>query len=155
MRCPYCKKMGSAVLDGRVVLRDASYYRRRACPRCSKRWNTYERVFNPIQRVQHADGTVEPFSADTLLSRLHRHCAKLEVWPARQRIAGEKLLTRLCDRGRQTTTADIAEALMVTLSELHPMACLRFELEWRAPKDPADMLKIVWDFAERHGMRRK
>ncbi len=105
--------------------------------------------------VEHRDGKVERFSDSTLLHRLHRHCTKLEVWPRDERMAGAELLKRLRTTDLFLSTAHIADEMMATLTKLHPIACLRFELEWCEPKNAADMLGIVWQFAERNGILQK
>ncbi len=155
MRCPVCKGDDSQVIDGRAKDGGKIYRRRRRCPDCGRRWNTQERIRENAPRVRHRDGKIEDFDGTVLFECFTRHCGKLPVTPHQQEEVVERLLTRLRGEAGLLSTEGIAEAMMGTLLELHPIASLRFETEWRRPQNAADMLEIVWDFADRNGILRR
>ncbi|HEX7018266.1 MAG TPA: transcriptional regulator NrdR [Patescibacteria group bacterium] len=66
MRCPYCGKTDSSVIDSREADDTTSIRRRRMCNACDKRFTTYERVEGIELKVIKKDGTREDFSRDKL-----------------------------------------------------------------------------------------
>lgn len=66
MRCPYCGKTDSSVIDSREADDTTSIRRRRMCNTCDKRFTTYERVEGIELKVIKKDGTREDFSRDKL-----------------------------------------------------------------------------------------
>lgn len=152
MRCLFCKGPDSGVIDTRPKDGGVAIRRRRKCPNCGRRWSTVERVLEEAPRVLHRDGRTEAFEGGVLFERFTRHCVKLPIPLHCQEEAADRLLERLRAHGGLLSTGAIAEAMMATLLELHPIASLRFEAEWRRPQNAADMLEIVWDFADRNGI---
>jgi len=66
MKCPYCAKDETVVIDSREADDQTSIRRRRACTRCDKRFTTYERIEGIDLKVMKKDGTKEDFSRDKL-----------------------------------------------------------------------------------------
>jgi transcriptional repressor NrdR len=152
MRCPFCKGFDSQVLGGGVKDGGDIYRRRRKCLNCGRRWSTHERIRENAPRVRHRDGRIEEFDGAVLSACLGRHCAKLHIPLHCQGEAADRLLDRLRASDGFLSTEAIADVMMETLLELHPIASLRFETEWRRPQNAADMLEIVWQFADRNGL---
>lgn len=66
MKCPYCGKADTVVVDSREAEDQSCIRRRRACGVCEKRFTTYERVEGIDLKVIKKDGTREDFSRDKL-----------------------------------------------------------------------------------------
>lgn len=66
MRCPYCGKTETSVIDSREADDTTSIRRRRMCNACDKRFTTYERVEGIELKVIKKDGSREDFSRDKL-----------------------------------------------------------------------------------------
>lgn len=66
MKCPYCGKADTAVVDSRESEEQNSIRRRRGCTHCDKRFTTYERVEGIDLKVIKKDGTKEDFSREKL-----------------------------------------------------------------------------------------
>ena len=66
MKCPYCDKDVTNVVDSREAEDQTTIRRRRSCSFCSKRFTTYERVEGIDLKVLKKDGTRENFSRDKL-----------------------------------------------------------------------------------------
>lgn len=66
MKCPYCAKSNTSVIDSREAEDQNSIRRRRSCGDCTKRFTTYERIEGIELRVIKKDGTREDFSRDKL-----------------------------------------------------------------------------------------
>jgi len=66
VKCPYCAKSNTSVIDSREAEDQNSIRRRRSCGDCTKRFTTYERIEGIELRVIKKDGTREDFSRDKL-----------------------------------------------------------------------------------------
>lgn len=66
MKCPYCGKSDSAVIDSRETDDSDSIRRRRRCGTCDKRFTTYERVEGIDLKVIKKDGEKQDFSREKL-----------------------------------------------------------------------------------------
>lgn len=79
MKCPYCSKDDSEVIETRDSEDLSATRRRRECASCKKRFTTYERVENVLLYVIKKDQRREPFSREKLRSGLLRACEKTTV----------------------------------------------------------------------------
>ncbi len=66
MKCPYCGKTETSVVDSREAEDVTSIRRRRSCGECGKRFTTYERIEGIELKVLKKNGTKEQFSRDKL-----------------------------------------------------------------------------------------
>jgi transcriptional repressor NrdR len=66
MKCPYCGKSQSAVVDSREADDNNCIRRRRSCSACEKRFTTYERVEGIDLKVVKKNGDKQEFSRDKL-----------------------------------------------------------------------------------------
>jgi len=66
VKCPYCGKKNTSVVDSREADDQTSIRRRRSCGECGKRFTTYERIEGIDLKVIKKDGTKEDFSRDKL-----------------------------------------------------------------------------------------
>lgn len=79
MRCPYCGKADSRVVDSRAADEGATIRRRRECTGCGRRFTTYEVVEKVPLMVIKNDGRREPFKQEKLLNGLIRSCEKRDI----------------------------------------------------------------------------
>jgi transcriptional repressor NrdR len=61
MRCPRCRADDTKVIDSRESDEGAAIRRRRACPQCSHRFTTYERLETAPLMVTKSSGVRQPF----------------------------------------------------------------------------------------------
>lgn len=66
MKCPYCGKASSFVVDSRESDDGLSIRRRRSCGECGKRFTTYERTEGIELKVIKKDGAKEEFNREKL-----------------------------------------------------------------------------------------
>ncbi|MBP7768856.1 transcriptional repressor NrdR [Candidatus Woesebacteria bacterium] len=66
MKCPYCGKTETSVIDSREAEEVTSIRRRRHCDGCGKRFTTYERIEGIELKVLKKNGTKEQFSREKL-----------------------------------------------------------------------------------------
>ncbi|HET9157267.1 MAG TPA: ATP cone domain-containing protein, partial [Myxococcaceae bacterium] len=79
MRCPFCKRDDSKVLDSRESAEGTVTRRRRECLGCRKRFTTYERVEELMPLVVKKDGRREPFDRAKVLAGVKKACSKRPV----------------------------------------------------------------------------
>lgn len=66
MKCPYCNKAETSVVDSREAEDQSTIRRRRSCSSCGKRFTTYERIEGIDLKVIKKDGTKEDFKREKL-----------------------------------------------------------------------------------------
>ena len=66
MKCPYCLKDSTAVIDSREADDGGSIRRRRLCDTCDKRFTTYERIEGIDLKVTKKDGARQDFDREKL-----------------------------------------------------------------------------------------
>lgn len=66
MKCPYCGKDTTNVIDSREAEDQTTIRRRRVCGFCDKRFTTYERIEGLDLKVLKKDGVKQDFSREKL-----------------------------------------------------------------------------------------
>lgn len=66
MKCPYCGKSETAVIDSREAPESDAIRRRRSCQSCGKRFTTFERIQGLELKVIKKDGSREDFDREKL-----------------------------------------------------------------------------------------
>ena len=70
MRCPFCSHHDTQVVDTRSNPEANVIRRRRRCPKCDKRFTTYERVELRMPRLVKKDGSRTDFDREKLLGSM-------------------------------------------------------------------------------------
>lgn len=132
MRCPFCKKADSRVIDSRSADDGNTIRRRRECTGCGKRFTTYEVIEKIPLMVIKNDGRRVVFDRNKLLNGLIRSCDKRDISMERiMALAGdiEKELRNTMDR--EITTRAIGELVMEKLKTFDEVAYIRFASVYR------------------------
>ena len=79
MFCIFCQNHNTEVIETRVSEDGATIRRRRSCPKCDKRFTTYERVEELPIMVIKRDKTRERFDREKLRSGIIKSCEKTTV----------------------------------------------------------------------------
>ena len=85
MKCPYCGKEDTRVIDSRPADQDTSIRRRRICDACGKRFTTYEKIETIPLVVIKKDNNREPYNRDKIRQGLVAACHKRPVSAAQRR----------------------------------------------------------------------
>jgi len=132
MRCPFCKKEDSRVIDSRSADEGNSIRRRRECTGCGRRFTTYEVVEKMPLMVIKSDGRRVVFDRDKLLKGLVRSCDKRDI-PAEEIVTLtdeiEREIRNTMDR--EVTTKHIGELVMEHLKDFDEVAYIRFASVYR------------------------
>lgn len=124
MYCPYCRHADSRVLDSRVSDDGSSIRRRRQCPSCERRFTTLEQMQLVVVKKS---GVVEPFNREKIIAGVRKACKGRPVSDAALAKLGQRVEESLRAAGlAEVPTEDVGVAILGPLSELDPVAYLRF-----------------------------
>ena len=127
MKCPFCGREDSRVIDSRPADDGSRIRRRRECENCKKRFTTYEIVETVPIVVVKKNLTREPFSREKLFNSLLRACGKRPVETAAlEKIVSEIEATLQNSMEREIHSDKIGELVMGYLRTLDEVAYVRF-----------------------------
>ena len=132
VQCPSCQNTDSRVLESRAADGGRSVRRRRECLNCDFRFTTYERVETVPITVVKRNGSREIFSRSKLLHGLDRACEKTGLDATRLEAMVEELELQLQQRGgRDISSAEIGELVLLQLKDINEVAYIRFASVYR------------------------
>ena len=144
LQCPSCQNTDSRVLESRAADGGRSVRRRRECLNCEFRFTTYERVETVPISVIKRNGTREIFSRVKLLHGLNRACEKTGVDASRLESLIEELELSLQQRsGREVTSAEIGEMVLLQLKDMSEVAYIRFASVYRQYRGIDDFVSTL------------
>jgi transcriptional repressor NrdR len=147
MKCPYCAKRGTRVIDTREV--GEGIRRRRECKSCQQRFTTYERVAKTSLLVVKRDGRREPFDSEKLLKGILRACAKRPIPTETLEQMVKDIEKELYELGRAEVESDvIGKMVMKRLRELDDVAYVRFASVYRRFQDVDSLAEEIEEFKE-------
>lgn len=124
MRCPFCRHDDSRVLDSRQADDGGSIRRRRQCPACERRFTTLEQMQLVVVKKS---GVVEPFNREKVVTGVRKACKGRPVTEADLARLGQRVEEALRASGlAEVPTEEVGVAILGPLSELDPVAYLRF-----------------------------
>ena len=136
MKCPYCNKDNTRVVDSRPADDNYSIRRRRVCDSCNKRFTTYEKVETIPMIVIKKDRSREQYDRSKLEAGIMRACYKRPI-PV-QKIgdmvdSAETAIFNL--ESKEIESKQIGEIVMDRLKDLDAVAYVRFASVYREFKD--------------------
>jgi transcriptional repressor NrdR len=136
MKCPYCRKSRTRVLDSRSANRGLTIRRRRECARCRRRFTTYERPGEKLLHVVKRDGSREIFDRDKLGSGIRLACNKRPVTDRQIERAIEKVERDVFRRySGEVSSQAIGDLVLRELKRLDKVAYVRFASVYRSFTD--------------------
>ncbi len=142
MICLFCKNKDTDVIETRDSENGATVRRRRQCPKCKKRFTTYERVEDLPLLVIKRDGRRERFDTDKLRRGILKATGKTSV--TLEQI--EKILSIVeaeLKQGEETEVDSKAIGMMVAkhLKKIDKVAYIRFASVFQRFVDVEDFEK--------------
>lgn len=136
MKCPYCGKMDSKVVDSRPTEDGESIRRRRECLACGKRFTTYETVETVPLIVVKKDGSRQTFERDKVLKGIIHACAQRPVdMSTMQQITDQVEQEAQNSLNREISAQRIGEMVMEQLKKVDEVSYVRFASVYRQFKD--------------------
>src|SRR6185437_566969 len=142
MKCPYCGKNQTEVVETRDNEELETIRRRRSCTNCGKRFTTYERIENVNLYVMKKDGRRELFNRDKLKRGMLTSTEKTHISVE----TVEKLVADIERelRGRDSLeikSKEIGEMVAKRLKKLDKVAYIRFSSVFKRFLDVEDFEK--------------
>jgi len=139
MRCPFCHKADSKVID---TTHDShgGIRRRRECLHCKQRFTSYERPILATPLIVKQDGAREEFDRQKLERGIRIACAKRPVSAADiERLVGQ-VETELQHQGKAEVSSRIVGDLAIQgLKELDQIAYIRYAIVYLRLDDLHDL----------------
>ncbi|MCP9773679.1 transcriptional regulator NrdR [Synechococcus sp. Tobar12-5m-g] len=155
MQCPSCQHTDSRVLESRAAEAGKSVRRRRECLNCDFRFTTYERVETVPITVVKRNGVRELFNRSKLLHGLLRACEKTGLEPARLQMVVDEIELQLQQRsGREVSSSEIGELVLLQLSEMSEVAYVRFASVYRQFQGINDFVATLEGLSRRSSRQR-
>lgn len=139
MKCPFCGKSDTQVLESRSVDEGHAVRRRRECVRCKKRFTTYERVQQSVLWVIKKDGRREPFDKEKvkrgILRAIEKRPVSLELVDEMVDQIEREMLRK---EKEEVPSREVGNAVLKRLRRVDKVAWLRFAsvyLEFEDLKD--------------------
>jgi len=132
MFCIFCKYNNTEVIETRVSEDGTTIRRRRSCPKCDKRFTTYERLEELPIVVIKRDGTRERFDREKLRGGLFKSCEKTIV--TAEKI--DKIINEVESELKEKDTTEIDSKIIGNLSakrlkKIDKVAYIRFSSVFR------------------------
>ncbi len=144
MFCLFCKHTDTDVIETRLSEDGATIRRRRQCPKCERRFTTYERVEELPLLVIKKDGRRERFDREKLREGILKSCEKTTVTADQV----EKIVNLVENELKQSDTTEIesrtiGNLVAKQLKKIDKIAYIRFASVFRRFVEVEDFEKEV------------
>ena len=144
MKCPYCGRPDTKVIDSRPTEEGFAIRRRRGCDGCGKRFTTYEKVEENILMVAKKDGRREAFDRAKVLSGIAKACEKRPVSMAQMEKMVSAIESTLHNQIEKEVDSNyIGELVMEELKKVDEVAYVRFASVYRQFTDVNTFIKEI------------
>ena len=135
MKCPYCGKENTRVIDSRPT-DDSSIRRRRQWDECGKRFTTYEKVETLPLIVVKKDNNREPYDREKIVAGIVRSCHKRPISMKQINDMVDDIEGQIFNmEEKEIPTTTIGSIVMDKLKDLDEVAYVRFASVYREFKD--------------------
>lgn len=144
MKCQFCGKGDTQVLESRVADDGNTVRRRRECIKCEKRFTTYEKVKTTRPWVIKKDNRREPFDSGKIRKGLVRAFEKRPVSMEQiEDIVDQVEREMLNKQKEEVTSREIGGAVSRRLKAIDKVAWLRFASVYFEFEDLEDFEKAI------------
>lgn len=136
MKCPFCGKENTRVIDSRPSEESNSIRRRRQCDECGKRFTTYEKVETIPLIIIKKDNNREPFDRSKIEAGIIRSCHKRPVSINEINRVVDEIETAVYNlEEKEVPSSQIGQMVMDKLKDFDSVAYVRFASVYREFKD--------------------
>jgi transcriptional repressor NrdR len=136
MHCPFCQHEDTRVIDSRLADDGATVRRRRECPACGERFNTFETAELKLPAIVKSGERREAFDERKLRVSFDRALQKRPVASAAVDAAVRAVIDDLRRSGeREVPSRQVGELVMRELKKLDQVAYVRFASVYRKFED--------------------
>ena len=150
MKCPFCGCEDSRVIDSRSVEEGASIRRRRECPRCGRRFTTYEKYEQIPLLVIKRDGRREMFDSKKILAGLLRAFEKRPFTYEQIQSLTSQIENEIRASGEnEVKSTKIGEVVMAHLEKIDQIAYVRFASVYRQFADVNSFMQEIQNMLDK------
>lgn len=144
MKCLYCGFLDTKVIDSRTNEQVTSIRRRRECPKCGKRFTTFE-VYESIPvMVVKKDGRIEPFDREKIRKGMVKACDKRPVSMSQiEEVVSNVEKNVYNSLEQEVTSLKIGEEVMRWLKKLDEVAYVRFASVYKQFTDIDNFIEVL------------
>lgn len=136
MKCPFCSKENTRVIDSRPADDNNSIRRRRQCDECNRRFTTYEKIETIPLVVIKKDNIRQAYDRSKIEAGVMRSCHKRPVSIDQITSLVDEVETAIFNMEEKEIPSNvIGEILMEKLKKLDQVAYVRFASVYREFKD--------------------
>lgn len=136
MKCPFCNKENTRVIDSRPAEDNSAIRRRRQCDECGKRFTTYEKVEAIPLIVIKKDNIREPYDRGKIEAGVLRSCHKRPVSVSQINALVDDIETAIFNlEEKEISSKTIGEIVMDKMKNFDSVAYVRFASVYREFKD--------------------
>ncbi len=136
MRCPFCGKDNTRVIDSRPAEDGNAIRRRRECDVCRQRFTTYEKVEMIPLIVIKKDNNRETYDRSKIEGGVFRACHKRPISADQVKSMIDEVEASIFKKeAREISSREIGEMVMEKLKDLDSVAYVRFASVYREFKD--------------------
>ncbi|MCR5082048.1 MAG: transcriptional regulator NrdR [Parasporobacterium sp.] len=149
MKCPFCNKENTKVIDSRPAEDNNSIRRRRQCDACGKRFTTYEKVESIPLIVIKKDNNREPYDRQKIEKGILRSCHKRPVSAEQMTTLVDEIETQIFNmEAKEIPSSAIGEIVMNKLKDVDEVAYVRFASVYREFKDANTFINEIKVFLD-------
>lgn len=132
MFCLFCKNSDSEVIETRVAEDGTTVRRRRSCPKCLKRFTTYERIEELPILIVKRDGKRERFDREKLRRGIIKAVGKTTVTADQVAQIVDRVEALLPEQGKtEVPSQKLGEMVAEELKQYDKVAYIRFASVFR------------------------
>lgn len=136
MHCPFCQHEDTRVIDSRLTEDGSTVRRRRECPACGERFNTFETAELKLPTIVKSGERREAFDERKLRTSFERALQKRPVASSDVDNAVHEVINDLRKIGeRELPSRQVGELVMRELKKLDQVAYVRFASVYRKFED--------------------
>ena len=144
MKCPFCGNQDTQVKDSRPSDDGAAIRRRRACPNCSGRFTTFERVQLRELVIVKRSGRRSPFDRDKLMRSVMIALRKRPVDQDRVEQMVSRIVRQLESMGEtELPSSTVGGLVMLGLKELDDVAYVRYASVYKDFRETGDFASFL------------
>ena len=141
MKCPFCGKLNTRVVDSRPDKADFQVRRRRECRKCSKRFTTHEKFVQVPIIIVKKDGRREDFNREKVLNGIKKACEKRAISINLIEETVDTIERDLRETNEREIPAKlVGEKIIKALKKIDDVAYVRFASVYREFKDVDDFI---------------
>ncbi len=150
MKCPFCGKLNTRVIDSRPDKMDSQVRRRRECRECSRRFTTHEKFLQMPIIIVKKDGRREDFIREKVLFGIKKACEKRAISINLIEETVDTIERELRETNELEISAKlVGKKIIEALKSIDDVAYVRFASVYREFKDVDDFINELKGLVQR------